>query len=203
MSSVARTFGTTISQTTKFQKVTTPCYLDGNVNSYVPIPFSYNNNTLDIHIQDNVQSDVIDDGYSPGFETEYQCKTIGGSGLVLHIGSNMEQWLINWCSNQYEVSTSAITDIRVYTPSQVIKAQFVLEENTDSGTFLESDIDDSTYSFTDKPPSSDEYVFGSPEDNYRTAWIFKTPLTIAFKEEGNQKYVTLFSNYAPWSTFDF
>jgi hypothetical protein len=59
-----------ISQLTKFQKITTPSYYDNDINITVPIPFSYVHGVVDIHIQDNVQSDLIDDGDTPDEQTE-------------------------------------------------------------------------------------------------------------------------------------
>lgn len=194
MSSSTRGYAV-ISQTTKFQKVTTPCYYDSTVDISVPIPFSYFNGTLDINIQDNVYNDLIDDGDTPDYDTEYQCKTIGLPRLVQKLGPNMLEWLENFLANN---TGGTITEIAIHTPGQVVKAQFVLENNTYSGTFLESDTNDSTYVITYIPPSSDEYVFGSATDNFRTAFVFKTPITISFKDNGTNRYLTLFTNYAPW-----
>ena len=199
MSSAIRAHGV-ISQTTKFQKVTTPCYYDNTAGTTVPIPFSYHSNTLDINIQDNVQSDLIDDGDSPNYDTEYQCKSTGGTGLVLSIGSSMRTWLENWLSNAFEGAT--ITNVAVHTPAQVTRAQFFLENNTYSGTFLEADVDDSTYAITENPPSGTEYVTGDEQNNYGSVWIFKTPLSIGFKAGGTQYYVSLFTNFAPNYVFD-
>ena len=83
------------SETTKYQKVTTPSYYDSDADSTVPIPFVYYNNTLDINIQDDVQDDLIDDGDSPDFNTEYQCTVMGGTGVVLNLGPKMKEWLNN------------------------------------------------------------------------------------------------------------
>lgn len=193
MSSATRSFGV-IGQTTKFQKVTTPEYFDGTIGEFgenVPIPFSYSNGVLDIHIQDNVQVDLIDDGDFPGQNTDFQCKTIGMPRLVTSLGPKMLEWLQNFLVN----IGGPITNIQVHTPGQVVKAQFVLS-GAISGTFMGSDVDDSTYAITSTPPSSDEYVFGTESDKFRTVFIFKTPLTISYKEDGTPRYLTLFSNYA-------
>lgn len=181
-----------ISQTTKFQKITTPSYFDTILFDQVPIPFIYNNNVLDINIQDNVQADLIDDGNFPGADTNPQCKTFGGVGLVLNLGPNMLTWLTNYFTIIYGGSISSIA---VYTPGQVIKAQYTIE-STNNGAFLRSDVDDSTYAITSVPPSADEYVTGTLSNNYRSVWIFKTPLTISFDENGTARYLTLFTNYS-------
>jgi hypothetical protein len=191
MSSAKRSFGA-ISQTTKFQKVTTPDYYDNDVGWSVPIPFSYSNGVLDIHIQDNVQVDLIDDGDFPGQNTDFQCKTIGMPRLVTSLGPKMLEWLENFLNN---VDGGSITAIQLHTPGQVVKAQFALS-GAIWGDFLRSDVDDDTYAITSTPPSGDEYVFGAASDNFRTVYIFKTPLTISFMENGTPRYLTLFSNYA-------
>jgi hypothetical protein len=191
MSSAKRSFGAII-QTTKFQKVTTPEYYDDTVGWNVPIPFSYVNGVLDIHIQDNVQVDLIDDGEFPGQNTDFQCKTIGMPRLVTSLGPKMLEWLEQFLNN---VDGGTITAIQLHTPGQVVKAQFALS-SANWGAFLRSDVDDSTYAITSAPPGGDEYVFGTASDNFRTVYIFKTPLTISYKENGTSRYLTLFSNYA-------
>ena len=199
MSSVLTRYGT-ISQTTKFQKVTTPTYYDSTLGEFggrVPIPFIYSNQTLDINVQDNVIDDLIDSGDSAAYDTEHQCKSIGGIGLVQKLGPNMITWLENWLGINYDAN---ITNISVYTPGQVTRAQFVYDPIVDSGEFLESDTTDATYGITDNAPSGDEYVMGTAQDNYRSVWIFKTPLTIRFFEDNGEttKYLTLFTNFASW-----
>jgi hypothetical protein len=93
-------FYPTISQTTKFQKITTHSYYDSFVDDTVFIPFIYENNTLDINIQDNVQADLIDVGSSPGQNTNPQCKTFGGLDLVLRLGPKMLEWLTQTSSTR-------------------------------------------------------------------------------------------------------
>ena len=191
MSSTVRSHGV-ISQTTKFQKIGTPGYYDNTMDYEIPIPFSYSTGILDIAIQDNVQVDLIDDGDTPGQDTQFQCKTIGTPRLVTGLGPKM----IEWCENMFNVlSGGEITDIQVFRAGQVVKAQFVVENALD-GTFLGSDVDYSTYAITSNPPASDEYVFGAEADKYRTVYIFKTPITISFKDDGVTKYLTLFTNYS-------
>jgi hypothetical protein len=204
MSSAKRSFGA-ISQTTKFQKVTTPEYYDYyydvdtdisyGVQRNLPIPFSYSNGVLDIHIQDEVQRALIDEGEYPGQDTDFQCKTIGMPRLVTSLGPKMLEWLEGFLPKVSSYDTPIITAIQLHTPGQVVKAQFALS-NTISGAFLRSDVDDSTYAITSTPPSGDEYVFGTASDNFRTVYIFKTPLTISYKDNGTPRYLTLFSNYA-------
>lgn len=193
MSSMLRGYGK-ISQLTKFQKITTPCYYDNDANTTVPIPFSFVNGVVDIHIQDNVQSDLITDGDSPNQDVEYQCKTIGLPRLVTGLGPKMLEWLENFLGNTVG---GTITSIQIHTPGHVMKAQFILENNA-YAEFLEADVNDSTYAVTNTPPSSDEYIYGSSANNFRTVYIFKTPITISFKTNGTIQYLTLFSNFSSW-----
>lgn len=185
-------FHPTISQTTKFQKLTTPSYYDNSLEFIAPIPFIYNNHVIDISIQDNVQADLIDNGNSPSQDTDPQCKTFSGTGLVLSLGPKMLEWLTNWFTNEY----SSVSNIRVFTPGQVIKAQYPYQNDVSLGRFLRSDVNDQTYAITSSPPTSDEYVSGDNSNNYRTVWVFKTPLTISFNENGTERYLTLFTNYS-------
>ena len=88
MSSLSRSFGT-IDKTTKFQHIKTPAYYDNDVEATVLVPFSYDNNTLDIHIQNNVENDLITDVNSGQSSAQYLVQTMGGTGLVLQLGENM------------------------------------------------------------------------------------------------------------------
>lgn len=197
MSSFQRTRAVA-SETTKYQKVTTPTYYDDDVGNDIPIPFIYSNHTLDIHIQDNVQVDLIDDGDSPGENTDYQCTVLGGTGLVLNLGDKMVEWLNNYLDNQY--GDNYVQDsCAVYNSGVVTKSQFVFKTNVESGGLLGSDVDDSTYAITDAPPIgkySSNFILGDEPDNYRTVWIFKSPLVISFTVSGSTKYLTLFTNFS-------
>ena len=189
-------------ETTKYKKITTPSYYDSVLDATVPIPFIYSNNTLDVDIRDDVQDDLIDDGDSPDFETEYQCVTMGGTGLVLELGPKMKEWLNNWLNNNYggDYDTNSC---QVHNSGIVTKAQFVLENNAD-GTLLESDIDDSTYAITDAMPIgkySSNFVYGNNNNKYHTTWIFRSPLVISFTVNDATKYLTLNTNFNAWGNF--
>jgi hypothetical protein len=185
-------FHPTINHYTKFLKLTTPSYYDNTLLLTVPIPFIYNNSVLDINVQDTVQADLIDSGTVPTNNTDPQCKTFGGTGLVFSLGPKMLEWLTNWLTNEY----GSVSNIHVFTPGQVIKAQYAYQNDVTLGTFLRSDVDDATYAIASSPPSFDEYVSGDISNNYRSVWLFKTPLTISFRENGTDHYLTLFTNYA-------
>jgi hypothetical protein len=69
------------SQGTKFLNITSASYGDNNLGSIVPIPFSYDNGTLDIHIQNDV-STWIASGSEPFAFSFSMVKQMGGTGPV-------------------------------------------------------------------------------------------------------------------------
>jgi hypothetical protein len=66
-------------------------------------------------------------------------------------------------------------------------------------------VDDSTGAFrrdrswgvSTQAPVSTEYTGGGTNDNFFTAWIFKTPMTIQYETAaGAYKYITMTSQFA-------
>jgi hypothetical protein len=187
-------------ETTKYKKVMTPAYYDENLGTEVPIPFIYSNNTIDIDIRNNVQNDLISSGNGPNSDPDFQCTTMGGSGLVLNLGPKMKEWLNTWLSNLYSSGSVYETNsCKVHHSGVMTKAQFVNLPNVEHGRFLGCDVDNSTYAISDAMPASEfssNLVFGIDNNKYNAVWIFRTPLIISFKVSGATKYLTLFSNFA-------
>ncbi len=194
MSSLSRSFGT-IDKTTKFQHIKTPAYYDDDVGSTVLVPFSYENNTLDIHIQNNVEIDLITNINPGDSSAQYLVQTMGGTGLVLNLGENMIRWLNNWVADRF--NSSVIDTFTVEHPGVVTKVQFSPENNDVEGDTFGNDVDDYGFGITATKPSGEDHVQGDENSRYFTAWIFKSPLTIKFTVNGTPRYLTYQSTYGP------
>lgn len=194
MSSFSRSFGT-IDKTTKFQHIKTPAYYDDDVGAIVLVPFSYNNNTLDIHIQNNVENDLITNVNSGSSSAQYLVQTMGGTGLVLQLGENMIRWLNNWVASAF--NNSVIDTFTVEHPGVVTKVQFSVHNNDEFGDIFGNDVDDYGFGITLQKPSNEDLIQGDENNRYFTAWIFKTPLTIKFLVDGTPHYLTYQSTYCP------
>ena len=56
---------------------------------------------------------------------------------------------------------------------------------------------DRSWGITTQAPVSTEYISGGAADNYYTAWIFKTPMTVRYvTAAGAFKYITMTSQFA-------
>ena len=56
---------------------------------------------------------------------------------------------------------------------------------------------DRSWGITTQAPVSTEYIGGGPADNYYTAWIFKTPMTVRYvTTAGEFKYITMTSQFS-------
>lgn len=196
MSSSLRSHGT-IDKTTKFQCIKTQAYYDNAVGRTVPIPFKYNNGVLDINIQDNVIVDLVEDEDTGSDENYVQVKTLGGSGLVTSLGPTMIRWLNNWV---VDLESADPDTFSVYTPGIMTKIQVPLNPSNVRGSVLGNDLSDSAYGISSQAPTGDDYISGSQGNNYRTLWIFKTPVTIRYYSGSTPYYLTYNSTYSP--TYD-
>lgn len=186
MSSTLRAKAATYTNS-KFEIVRTPAYYDNSLDTNdTPVPFIYNNGELDIKIIDNVQIDFIDDGDTPYYQPQWQGKQMGGLHIVTSLGPKMLEWLQNMLGEQYEAT---ITDIRLYNNPTVTKMQFPVV----SGDLLQVG---EVWAFTNTAPPSEDYIMSGTEENaYRTTYVFKSPMTVAFKTDGTQRYFTMFSTW--------
>lgn len=194
MSSFSRSFST-IDKTTKFQHIRTQSYYDNELNTTTPIPFSYDNNTLDINIQNNIENDLITDIDPGNVYANYTVQCMGGTGLVLQLGPTMIRWLNNWVADYYD--SSVINTFTVHIPGVVTKIQSPIENNDDNGDTLDNYINSEQYGITDVKPSGEDHINGDESNRYLTAWVFKTPLTIKFLNNGTPYYLTYTTTYAP------
>ena len=187
---------------TRFVDITTCSYYDNVVDDFVLIPFSYSNGVLDINIQDNVSSDLITDGPVPYSFYPRLVRKMGGTGYVQSIGPNFKTYLQNMLSiNFFPITVSTdITGIQVYIPATVTKVQqtakVAYSDQVDPFDISGPLSQFSSYYQGDVPPASDGYLYsGTQADNWGTAWVFQTPLTIKYFADGLPKYITFTTTF--------
>ena len=201
MSSVSRTSAESphnSSDNTRFVNITTPSYFDFNLLSIVPIPFSYSKGVLDINIQDNVMTDLVNGGYEPAVFSLNLVRKMGGTGVVKSLGPNLVTYLKNFLAiESYPVTVqNDIQNLTVVGESIVSKIQIPIKGSTEYDLSHNLFNQFGTFSLTDLPPTSDSYLTcGSEEDNFSTCWVFQTPLTIGYTHDDIQGYVTFTTTY--------
>lgn len=193
MSSALRGHGA-ISETTKFHHIKTVGYYSNTIGSVMPVPFEYNSGMLDIRLEDDVEQSLIESETAGTRYIEGLAKSMGGTGLVQRLGPNFIRWLNNWVANYY--NNSVIDTFEVYTPATVTKVQTTDEDSYDYDV-LENDISNDPWGISDTAPSSDGFVSGNDGNKYHTSWVFKTPLTIRFYDNGVARYLTYNTTFAP------
>jgi hypothetical protein len=181
---------------TKFFDVLTGSYADSTIISgntiYMPIPFIVVNQVLDINVNQNLDiENFVSAGDPPSTTVSFQCKVMGGSSLVTSLGPNMIRWLRNRIEN--EEGTGQYTGpINLYINPTMTKIQLPAPQQ--GFTPLN---DEAVYGVTDEPPTSTEYIGGNFENNYFTAWVFKTPLTVEYAGgAGVNRYLTMTSQFS-------
>lgn len=200
MSSIQSSFKKIDKPPTKFSALITPSYDDTAIVSgesmRTPIPFTVVNQVLDINV--NQSADIatfVNAGTAPEDQASIQGKAFGGASLVNSFGPNMITYLRNWI-DQIETLGAAYTGpLVIYiqplmTRVQLANPNFAI--NDDSGAFRR----DRSWGITTEAPVSGEYIGGGSADNYFTAWIFKTPLTVQYVGSSGFKYITMTSQFA-------
>jgi hypothetical protein len=161
--------------------ITTLCYNDSSLGENpLPIPFSYDNGILDIHIQDNVEEDLIS-GESGVFPFNMNLvRQLGGKGLVRSLGPNVLAWLSNEFSG---------TDYVVHTSGTVTKVQ--MNSNIGENEFTDWTLGQySAFGNSTDAPSSDRYNYtGTEANNWGTFWVFLQPLTISYMDGDTKRYI--------------
>jgi hypothetical protein len=199
MSSVLSAFPSVLTLPTKFSALITPSYDDAVIVSgasiRLPIPFMVVNQVLDINV--NQSSDIqalVNDGTAPSDQSSLQGKAFGGASLVISLGANMTTYLRNWIENIEGVAYSGPLVLYIQpfmTKVQMANPRFGVDNTT--GAFRR----DRSWGITTQAPVSAEYIGGGPADNFYTAWIFKTPMTIQYvAPTGGFKYMTFTSQFA-------
>jgi hypothetical protein len=192
MTSIVRTPSQLPTFGTKFIRIESPSYNSSTFGRKIPFPFTYNNGTLDLEFIDDFEAikvldpDPLPDPWvpvearAPDKEVDVDVTLMGGKRLVQRLGPNFETYIRAWRT----ATIDAGSPISIYIQPSVQKIQY-----TNSG----ADNGDEVYFVSNTPPTSDTYTIGSSINNYRTTWIFASPLTITTIEGGVTKYITLTS----------
>ena len=198
MSSVQSAFARLDKPPTKFAALITPAYEEDSFfnNQELPIPFTVVNQVLDINV--NQSSDIqsfVNNGTEPLDRPNIQGKVFGGASLVKSFGPNMTTYLRNWINTIETLGAAYTGPLVLYiqpfmTKVQIANPRFAVE---DAGPFER----DRSWGITTEAPVSTEYTGGGPNDNFFTAWIFKTPMTVQYvTAAGGFKYITMTSQFA-------
>ena len=200
MSSVQSAFARLVTPPTKFAALITPSYDDTALVSgesiRLPIPFTVANQVLDINVnQSSVIQALVNDGTAPDDQSSLQAKAFGGASLINSFGPNMTTYLRNWINVIETLGAAYAGPLVLYvqpfmTKVQMANPSFGVDDNT--GAFRR----DRSWGITTQAPVSGEYIGGGPIDNFFTAWIFKTPMTIQYEVAGGYKYITMTSQFA-------
>lgn len=199
MSSVQSAYATIHKPPTKFSSLITPSYDDAVIVTgqtiRLPIPFTVVNQVLDINVdQSSDIQTVVTNGTAPDDQSSLQGKAFGGASLIISFGANMTTYLRNWINNIESLGAAYTGPLVLYIQPFMTKVQMANPSFgiTASGAFRR----DRSWGITTQPPISGEYIGGSPANNYFTAWIFKTPITIQYEVAGGYKYITMTSQFA-------
>jgi hypothetical protein len=200
MSSVLSAFARLDKPPTKFSALITPSYDDEVIVSgtliRLPIPFTVVNQVLDINV--NQSSDIqtyVNDGIEPEDQSSLQGKAFGGASLVISLGANMTTYLRNWINVIESIGAAYTGPLVLFIQPFMTKVQMASPTFgiTGAGAFRR----DRSWGITTQAPVSSEYIGGGSADNYYTAWIFKTPMTVQYvTAAGAFKYITMTSQFA-------
>lgn len=182
MSSVTRALAARKEGLTQFLKSDSPNYLNGSF--YYLFPFTCENQTLDItYAGNNFKARMVDninrEPDESGEESETVVRVMSGPRLVTALGENFKAYVRSWLSG----SIDSGSPIEVYLPCQVLRVQEA------AVTSISSDSD-SVFKIGNSPPTGDNYIGGSAQNNYQATYIFKTPLTFTVVDGGVTKYIT-------------
>jgi hypothetical protein len=206
MSSVLSAIPSVLTLPTKFSALITPSYTDTTVNqgpefTEMPIPFTVVNQVLDINVTQSADIQTfVNDGDYPVPKANIQGKTLGGMKIITSLGPNMTIYLRNLIDTEEELGAAYTGPLVLYIKPIMTKVQLVSpafavdfgEPETD-GPFHR----DRSWGFTTQAPVSSEYVGGGPTNNFFTAFIFKTPMTVQYvRTSGAFKYLTMTSQFA-------
>ena len=172
-----------------FGPIMTPAYYDNtNGGNVLLIPFTCENGVLDINVQDGSQ-DMIDNGYMySGTQGDNwrMVRQMGGERVASSLGPNFLTWIAAWLNDNYG---DPVNDIQLVVSPVMTKVQqhVVLDEDSMLNSNYVLRITQNV-----AQTLTDNYVFnGNDGNNFYTAWVFKTPLTISYNYDGDQYYLTL------------
>lgn len=175
-------------QESKFVNIITPCYSDPSLGgTSALVPFSYSNGVLDINIQDDVQLYINNPNSYDDYYLGKRVKLMGGEGLVNSLGPNVTTLLQNWVANEEGDPYSG--PINIVVQPTVTRVQAVQAPWGENPLPRSPAVGPAIAQYT---PTNDDYIVsGSPANNYFSAWVFKSPLTVSYVWNGVTKYITL------------
>jgi hypothetical protein len=179
MTSVLRSPAVTKEALTKFIKPESPSYDNGPLD--VLFPFSYSNQVLDITYEgNNFKSIMVDNtDREPVSEPDTLVRILSGPYLVKSLGPNFKAYIRAWRADTIDAGSP----IEIYVAPQVLRVQEADYENISS-------ISEESFKISTSAPVSDNYITGDATNNYKTTYIFKTPLTFTIVESSIIKYIT-------------
>jgi hypothetical protein len=195
MSSVLSAYASVYKLPTKFFSLITPSYVDSIAGVEVPIPFTVLNGVLNINVKQSAATQTfVNNGTEPEQRADIQAKAFGGARLVTSLGPDMTTYLRNWIDGIEGLGAAYTGPLVIYIQPIMTKVQLANPSFTvgDDGPFNR----DTSWGITTEAPVSSEYTGGGPVNNYYTAWVFKTPLTIQYVASSGFKYITLTTQFA-------
>lgn len=198
MSSVLSSYPGIAQPPTKFFDILTSGYTDNIIGAGddLPIPFIVNNQILDINV--NQSSDVatfVSNGTEPDNVISFQGKVMGGASLIKSFGPNMTTYLRNLIDTIETLGSAYTGPLVLYVRPFMTKIQLAQPGLSQGGTAPFND--ENVYGVSTEAPTQTEFVGGSSESNFLTAWVFKTPMTIQYvAPAGSYKYITMTTQFS-------
>jgi len=184
MTSLIRNTTDSLKHETKYTNITTPTYSNGG--DTLPIPFLVKSNQLDINIDNAAVQTMITNGTIGNGKSQYQVRMMSGPRTVVTLSTRMKTWLNNYFAVQFSKTHGG-------TPTVTVNPVMVKVQIADPVLNYNDAVEWTTLS-----PGSDNYVSGEATNNYYTAWVFKSPITIRFEDSavaGGYRYLTLMSQF--------
>ena len=194
MSSVLRSYAQIAKPPTMFFDILTGSYSETVIASNdLPIPFTVTNAVLDINTEQSTDVEsFVNNGNLPGTAVSYQGKVLGGATPISSFGTNMTTWLRARIQNIESLGSPYGGPLNLYVRPLMVKIQLASQAYGQ-----ESMNDESVYGETSEPPTSTQYVGGAPSNDYLSAWVFKTPMTVQYvTESGGFSYITMTSQFS-------
>ena len=113
---------------------------------------------------------------SPNSETDLTISIMSGPHLVTSLGDNFKDYIRAWRNGTIDAGSP----IEMYIAPQIMRVQ----ESTVSANSGDS------YTISTQAPITDKYIDGSAANNYKSTYVFKTPLTVSIVEGGVVNYIT-------------
>lgn len=179
---------------TKFINIVSPCYSDSLDSSTSRlIPFTCYNGVIDINVSDSGVQSYIDNASSWDSKLGKKVKIMGGESLGETFGPNFETWIRNIIGQNGPIGGGSSYD----GPLAIKVKPIMTKVQACQGVWFDVPLPRSPVTwYSSVNPENDGYIVsGTPENNYYTSWVFKSPLTVEFQYSGAPYYVTLSTDF--------